>query len=296
MRLFKSVFCFFLVFNCSAQQTDSSRQVYNKKVISFLASDEMKGRATGSEQEIIAANFIFEELKKNNGCKVVRQKFEFELDSIQYKSQNIIGFINNHSKNTILLSAHYDHLGFGGKLSNSKGANAVHNGADDNASGVALLLNLAKTLSSEDLESNFLFIAYSGHEIGLFGSEYFINHLNRKYKKIELVVNFDMVGRLNTEKVIYYDCTSDIDNKINEFSSESLNISKGAVDRINTLDTKWFVEKEIPSITFSTGRHIDYHKTTDDIEYINFEGLELIENTIIKLLQENYLTTESREM
>ena len=280
MRFLLLVFYLVIAFGCASQQADTSQYSYKKEVILFLASDEMRGRATGSDQEVTAANFILNELKEIERCKAVRQKIKIDLDSVKFNSQNVIGFINNHAPKTVILSAHYDHLGMGGIHSHSKGENEVHNGADDNASGVALLLSLAKSLSVANEKYNILLVAYSGHEIGLFGSEYFSGHLKKKYKNIELVVNFDMVGRLSSDRTLYYDCTSELDGELISLSTDSLKFTKSAVDRINILDTKWFVAKEIPSITFSTGRHIDYHKTTDDIKYINFEGLELIEKKI----------------
>lgn len=278
----KNIFLYFIFsfsfFATNAQ--DSTQLSYLKEVVSFLASDSLQGRAAGSIYEAIAADFIFEELKNIKRCKVSRQAFQFSHDTISYTSQNIIGFINNRSKKTIVISAHYDHLGTGGKLSHSKGSNKIHNGADDNASGVAIMLHLAQLLSKKKESVNYLFIAHSGHELGLYGSKFFIENLKRKFKEIHLFVNFDMMGR-QSENKLYYDASLDIIDSLNFQSTDQVKFSKSTFDRINTLDSKWFVKKKIPSVTFSTGRHIDYHKSSDDVKFINFKRMAVIEKSLI---------------
>jgi Zn-dependent M28 family amino/carboxypeptidase len=295
----KVIIYIFLVLSSTLYSQSEQEETldYLEEVVSFLASDSLKGRATGSAEETISANYIFDEFKKNKRCKVSRQKFKFCKDSIEYSSQNTVAYLNNNSKKTILFSAHYDHLGMGGELSHSKGGEKVHNGADDNASGVALMLDLAKKLSSKKWKEgnyNILFVAYSGHEIGLYGSKHFSEHIKRKYKPIELVVNFDMVGRLNSERKVYFDCSEDLASKVNTLRSDSVTISKSSMDRINLLDTKWFVKKGVPSITFSTGKHIDYHKASDDIKYIDFKGILWIERMVLDWIETNYFYSNER--
>lgn len=274
-----------LSFHLSAQ--DSTEYHFLEEIVTFLAADSLKGRATGTENERVAADFIYNKFKTINRCKLRRDRFQFSHDSVHYNSQNIVAFINNRSNKTIIFSAHYDHLGYGGSLSHSKGVHQIHNGADDNASGVALLLNLAKKLSYRKDEFNYVFIAHSGHELGLYGTKHFSENLKKKYKSIHLFVNFDMVGRLNTERKLYYDCSEIIQDSLKLTSSNSIHLYKSTSDRLSTLDTKWFVLKNIPSITFSTGRHIDYHKTSDDIEYISFNGIIAISNLLFDWIDSN---------
>jgi Zn-dependent M28 family amino/carboxypeptidase len=273
----------FLGMGVFGQQPDSLKIESVKKVVDFLAGDEMRGRATGSEQEAQSADFIADDFLKIKSCKVKHQYFTIELDSLNLSSQNVIGFINNHKKKTILISAHYDHLGMGGPLSLSKKSNEVHNGADDNASGVALMLGLARTLAKENASFNFVFVAYSGHEIGLFGSKYFSENILKKHKSIALSINLDMVGRLGEDRKIYYECSSNLKTEIK--SESELQLIKSTKERIGVLDTKWLMKKGIPSITFTTGMHNDYHKASDDLEYINFKGIcqieELLKNWIL---------------
>jgi hypothetical protein len=279
------LFVTFLVFlgKLSAQEiSDSLRLIYLKEVVSYLASDSLEGRSVGSKGEKLAADYIVARLKENKNLKVTRQYFNFKVDTNTYYSQNVIGFINNHSSETVVISAHYDHIGFGGALSKSNGVYAVHNGADDNASGVSLMLDLARFVKISKTKYNYLFVAYSGHELGLYGSRFFSEHISKKYKKIILTINLDMVGRMDNDNKIYYDCTPSLEKEIKIYCEQfsEIKIIKSSSNRINILDSKWFAEKEIPCIMFTTGLHSDYHKTTDDEEYISYSGILKIENLI----------------
>jgi len=277
----------FALGNITAQVlSDSSRLAYVKDVVTYLASDSLEGRGFGSKGERLAANYIFTKFKENKRCNVVRQPFVIKIDSNIYNSQNILCFVNNGAPKTVIIMAHYDHLGWGGLLSKSNGTVAIHNGADDNASGVALVLDLARTLSRIKTKCNYLFVAFSGHELGLFGSKYFSEHISSKYKKIVLTINLDMVGRMDGDRSFYYDCTSG--SEVVETDSTYLNIGlkirKSPHDRILVLDSKWFALKKIPGITLTTGMHNDYHKISDDAQYINFVGMLKIEKFILKYL------------
>lgn len=264
--------------------TQTSQLDYYKKVITYLASDELEGRGVGTEKEALAADFIVHELQGIQKCHVKKQRFTFTLDSVRYSSQNVIGFVNRRAAKTILISAHYDHIGWGGTLSNSHGIHAVHNGADDNASGVALMLSLAKALVEKKKDVNLLFIAYGAHEVGLFGSRFFSENAKKYSQKLALALNFDMVGRLGAEKNLYYDGTEPILSEFAAQSSADLKFVKSTSDRINTLDSKWLVQQAVPSLTLSTGRQLDYHKISDDVEYIQFDGIALIEKFLMNFL------------
>ena len=274
-----------LVLNYLGYAQDDNPIQYYQTIINYLASDSLKGRATGSAEEILAADYIYNELNSINKCKVNYQQFEIKLEDTLLNSQNVIGFINNKAQSTVLFMAHYDHLGFGGELSLSKGKHEIHNGADDNASGVALMLSMANKLVNGPKDYNYLFLACSGHEIGLYGSKYFYNHFKKKYKPVHLVINFDMVGRLNSDSSLFYDCTDNLEQSINTLNHKTPVLTKSVADRLNTLDSKWWVNSNISVITFSSGRHIDYHKTSDDIKYINFKGMATIEHWLFEWLK-----------
>ncbi len=112
----------------------------------------------------------------------------------------MIGYIDNGAANTIILGAHFDHLGYGedGNSMIRTGERNIHNGADDNASGTAALIELARKIkSTKKISSNYLFIAFSGEELGLFGSKYFTEHPTIDLAAASYMINMDMVGRLS---------------------------------------------------------------------------------------------------
>jgi aminopeptidase YwaD len=200
-----------------------------------------------------------------------------QIESKQRTGHNVIGYIDNGAKNTIILGAHYDHLGYG-EDHNSLYAGAapmIHNGADDNASGTAALIELGKWLKKSGYKNNnYLFVSFSGEELGLYGSKYFTDHPGIDLKTVDYMINMDMIGRLNDSthgltiggygtsptwgKIIN---TKDSYFKINTDSSGS-----GPSDHTS------FYKKDIPVLFFFTGSHKDYHKPSDDADKINFAG------------------------
>ena len=185
--------------------------------LSFLASDLLEGRETGSEGAIKAANYIagrFEVIGLlPKGTEGYFQEFSFspkknphaepiENDSVKIKARNVIGYIDNGAENTIIIGAHFDQGGFGEDGSLDKGDPAIHNGADDNASGVAALILLGSILKDRNLNNNYLFIAFSGEEKGLFGSNYFSRNPTIPLESVNYMINMDMVGRLNKENAL----------------------------------------------------------------------------------------------
>jgi len=194
----------------------------------------------------------------------------------------VVGFIDNGKEKTIVIGAHYDHLGYGkeGSLSDTKGE--IHNGADDNASGVAALLGLAKKLKAKKLSTNVMFIAFSGEEKGLWGSNFFAKNPTISIKDMKYMVNMDMVGRLDKDKrlAVYGIGTSPVfrnvlDNQ-NTFGFKNKYDSSG----VGPSDHTSFYLEDIPVLHFFTGQHKDYHKPTDDTEFINFQGIGLVANYI----------------
>jgi Zn-dependent M28 family amino/carboxypeptidase len=251
--------------------------------VSVLASDEMKGRSTGSIQEKEANNYIESHWGTSKKTKTVRWSYSISLGDSAIQSEMIGSFINNKKDSSILIGAHIDHIGYGGVLSKSLNSTEIHNGADDNASGVALLIELQKSIAQLSLRYNVLFVAYTGHEIGTFGSKYLSEHLPKKASKLALVINYDMVGRMNDYGDVYLSITPGIENNFQPNSKE-LNIKFGDEKKLEVLDTKHFHPK-IPCVTITTGMHNDYHKTTDDSEYINCQGITLIHAFTIHVLK-----------
>lgn len=253
--------------------------MFYKEVIGYLASDEMQGRLPGSDSEKKAATYISEYFK-NKDLRLKKQKFKFVFDNTTYHGTNIIAFKNNKCDTTILISAHYDHLGSGAYKSLTP-STEIHNGADDNASGVALLLYLAEQFEKGSHRYNVLYVAYSGHEPGLFGSQYFSEKMKKRYGTIGLALNMDMVGRLDSSLQLWYTKSDNLEVSLDEMRC---NWKESTKNRLVSLDSKWLFEKGIPSITISSGMHIDYHRPSDDEVYINYEGIEIIAADLVNLL------------
>ncbi|HTH30697.1 MAG TPA: M20/M25/M40 family metallo-hydrolase, partial [Lacibacter sp.] len=204
------------------------------------------------------------------------------------KGHNVVGYINNNVANTIIIGAHYDHLGYGeDNNSRNTGAAAIHNGADDNASGTAALLELSRLLKAEGVKtSNYLFIAFSGEELGLYGSKYFTDHPTVALNTVNYMINMDMVGRFNdTAKTITVGgigtsptWSTLINEKKPAFSIKIDSSGTGPSDHTS------FYRKDIPVLFFFTGLHTDYHKPSDDFDKINYKGQLLIVKYITRLV------------
>lgn len=180
----------------------------------------------------------------------------------------------------IVIGAHYDHLGLGGFGSGSRIPDtvAVHYGADDNASGVAGIVELAKYFSDKNIElkRSLLFISFDAEEMGLLGSRYFINNPLIELKKIVAMINFDMIGRLNDNNAITIGGTGtslETELILNQLSSNSpLKLSYSSKG-YGPSDHAMFYSENIPVFFFFTGAHADYHTHRDNISGINAEGI-----------------------
>lgn len=282
------VFPVFMGYGQTTKQDSVWIQQLQKDVF-FLASDSLKGRFPSTEGDKIAANYICDRFKKLNLIPFYPttyiQNFSFPYEDKLLSTQNIIAQTNTEKPCKFIITAHYDHLGLGKTHSREIFKNKIHNGADDNASGVALLLALAEKFMREENKLNFsiVFICFSGHETGLFGSKAFVGSNNKKTNQIlnetKYVLNLDMVGRLDTlqnPSPLYFRIPkNDIQNS---WKDENLPHSKENIKIIIktneiALDDSCFSELDIPSVTFSTGLHQDYHTSNDDAEKINYVGM-----------------------
>ena len=228
---------------------------------------------------------------KNTDSSVVNKfkkaRIAVSLEPEKRTGHNVIGFIDNHKTSTVVLGAHYDHLGFGDHGSLYRGAPAIHNGADDNASGVAMILELARYLKTLDLNSNVMILAFSGEELGLYGSNFFVKTDLLKTLDIKYMINLDMVGRLDTSDILIVNGTGtskeweEIFDKVDKIGLELKTSESG----VGPSDHTSFYLQDIPVLHFFTGTHEDYHKPSDDPEKINYQGMEsifsLISNIVI---------------
>lgn len=279
-----------------AQHADESLV---RKHIYRLASDKMKGRGTGSKELDKAARYIERHFKKYGlvpmGSERYRQPFTATVrrvvvvDSVR-KASNLVGFLDNDAPYTIIIGAHYDHLGMGrqGSSLDSLPEGKIHNGADDNASGVAGLLELARHFSQNDRKEpyNFLFIAFSAEELGLLGSRHFVENPSLPLGQVHFMLNMDMIGRYNPERGIgiggygtspsWPEVFNPVDTSIKFFTD---NAGKGGSDHHT------FYMKNIPVLFFHTGGHPDYHAPGDDPDKINYDAMVEIIDLEIQLIE-----------
>ncbi|WPQ64106.1 M20/M25/M40 family metallo-hydrolase [Chitinophaga sancti] len=189
---------------------------------------------------------------------------------------NVIGFLDNKAPATIIIGAHFDHLGKG-EDHNSLTPNdkSIHNGADDNASGTAALIELARLLKGAHFNKyNFLFTAFSGEELGLFGSKYLADHPPVQLESVDYMINMDMIGRLDTSKGLQVGGvgTSPVwPEVLKGVAPAGLKLTFDSSGTGPSDHTSFYL-KNIPVLFFFTGSHADYHKPSDDADRINYNG------------------------
>lgn len=220
-------------------------------------------------------------------------KLKVDLGEKMRKGNNVIGYIDNGAPATVIIGAHYDHLGYGedGNSLYRTGAPQIHNGADDNASGTAALIELAKMLKKSKLKANnYLFIAFSGEELGLFGSKYFTDHPTVNISNANYMINMDMVGRLSDSSkalTIGGIGTSPAWGKSITAVKEKYFTIHYDSSGTGPSDHTSFYRKDIPVLFFFTGLHNDYHKPTDDADRINYTGEYMIIRYIYNIIEKN---------
>ena len=198
---------------------------------------------------------------------------------------NVVGYLpptaaEPHDKPYVALGAHYDHLGHGesGSLAGADAAGEVHNGADDNASGVAAVLAAGVELAGRERDRGVVLAFWSGEEIGLLGSQEFVNDGPVPMEEVAAYVNFDMVGRMrnNTLTVQALGSSSVWPGLVDEANGAFDFVLQRVSDPYLPTDSIRFVEADVPSLALFTGSHSEYHRPSDDVETINFPGLERI--------------------
>lgn len=221
------------------------------------------------------------------------------------KAHNVIGYLNFNAPTTIIIGAHYDHLGYGEDGNSLDGSGQIHNGADDNASGTAALMELARLLyNTKARNNNYLFIAFSGEELGLLGSKYWLQHptisVNMNY-----MINMDMIGRYDSSRKLTVGGygTSSIWNDVFETATDARLVTKFDSSGSGPSDHSAFYHDSIPVLFFFTNTEPDYHKATDDADKINYKDETEIINYIVNIINATndkgklaYLKTKDQEM
>ncbi len=224
-------------------------------------------------------------LMDNNPCVI-----NVDIRRAQHTAYNVVGFHDNGAANTVVIGAHFDHLGWGDEGSMYRGERAIHNGADDNASGVAAMLQLATDLVKDDKarSNNYLFMAFSGEEKGLYGSNYWTKHPTMPIAQLNYMINLDMVGRLDTAKGLAINGvgTSPAWNTALQALPQQDFAVKTSESGVGPSDHTSFYLQDVPAVHFFTGTHADYHKPSDDEHLINYTGMLGIVRKIEALVRE----------
>jgi aminopeptidase YwaD len=223
-----------------------------------------------------------------NGTAPVQMDMVAEIIKEEATGNNVMGYLDNKAATTIVIGAHYDHLGHGGDESLYRGEPAVHNGADDNASGVAGVIELARYIKEKGPKNNnYLFMAFSGEEKGLLGSGHFTKKSTIDLEKVNYMLNMDMIGRLKPEEptlIVSGVGTSDAWKITMDFIKPSGMKIKTTESGVGPSDHTSFYLKNIPVLHFFSGTHNDYHKPSDDEALINYKGELDILNYMITLI------------
>ncbi len=214
--------------------------------------------------------------------------FNIDMERIKVTTSNVIAMIEGNdpqlTNEFIVIGAHFDHLGFGGWGSGSRmpDTTAVHNGADDNASGTAGIIELAERLAADagKFKRSVVVMAFGAEEMGLLGSQFFAANPLIDLKNVKVMINFDMIGRLDPEKnsvmVAGTGTAVELDNYLKVYEEESELTFGHSPEGYGASDHASFYASGVPVLFFSTGAHEDYHTPFDDAEKVNYEGEKLI--------------------
>ena len=292
----KTITSFILLFFCFLPGLLWPQKIEKQTLIDdirYLSSDKLEGRETLKEGNTLAAQYIidrFEKLGLSTQYPGYVQNFTLGdgAESLG-KGKNVIGFIpGTASSDIILLMAHYDHLG--------KKNGEIFNGADDNASGTAALLNMAAYFKSSPPAYSILFVATDAEEMGLLGAKALVQDFPFPLKQLNLVVNMDMISRSDDNTLYavgtrYYPQFKPYLNIAGNQSAVDLVLGNdgenGELDWTNASDHAPFHQKNIPFIYFGVADHEDYHKPTDTFENIEeqfyWQACELVLDFILKI-------------
>ena len=273
--------------------------------ITFLASEELNGREAGTADEAKAANYIadlfrdfglepagddqtfFQEFTINTS--ILNNPHSTDTTGEKRLSKNVAGIVRGtgDSEEIIILGAHYDHLGYGEFGSLYRGDTPrIHNGADDNASGTAGLIELAQYFGKNRPATDILFLAFSGEEMGLLGSAHFVEEPTVNIDNAVAMINMDMIGRMEEEKLIIFGTgtSADWEDILLVANTDSLNLDL-VEDGTGASDHTSFYYQNIPVLHYFTDTHSDYHRPSDDVEYINHQGIAKTISHVVRVIQ-----------
>jgi aminopeptidase YwaD len=272
--------------------------------IRFLSSDALEGRGTGTAGNDSAAAFASRRYAALRLTPIVPGYLQsFTARSAisahggvpaELRTQNVVALLPGTDPalrgQLVVVGAHIDHLGRStvGAL-DPMAQNAIRNGADDNASGTAAVLELARLFRDRPMRRSMLFVNFSGEELGLLGSQYFVEHSPLPVDSIVAMLNFDMIGRMRGDSVIVYGVATatELPALLDSANVRARLTVRGIGDGFGPSDHSSFFARGIPVLHFFTNIHDDYHRASDDFEKINVAGtarvIELAEGVLRQL-------------
>ena len=272
-----------------------------KSHITYLSSDGLRGRSSGTPGDRLAKDYIVNHFT-NAGLPTERM-IEVQEHYVaksrlkpknKVKTYNIIATLPGNDEQLkneyVVIGAHYD------SVKNTLGL--IHNGADDNGSGTAMILELFEKFASTNTHRRTLvFMTFGGEELGLLGSKHYVNNPTIDLSKVQLMVNLDMVGRMDEENNVQLGgspSATNLSSKLHPFFVNSkiniIDLGKGIFSRSDHYN---FYKKDIPVLFFFTGIHPDYHTATDDEDKINYDGMMEISQVVEPIVSE-FANSEER--
>lgn len=281
----------------SLQQVEVKSQLFDADAllerVRFLSLDSLEGRRTGEKGGLIARDYVVSQFKKNGISPLLSeytQPFSFEgrRDKITYEGANVLGLIKGteHPEKYVVISAHYDHVG----VNNGE----IYNGADDDASGTSAIIAIAEYLQKNPPKHSVIIAAFDAEEMGLRGAAHFLEANTIPKEQIALDINLDMVGRNNNNElyVVGTNLYTQLQPAITDLElPENFKLSvghdglDGKDNWVSSSDHGPFHRQEIPFLYFGVEDHKDYHKPTDDFEFIQPEFYAKAVAVIISVLE-----------
>lgn len=297
MSIFNKLFVAFLLFFIPLSSYSQNKDVENnlKKYVDFITADSLLGRAAGSNGEKTVANYIYDQLIMANVDMLTPRDGEdfYFVNKDTLQSRNIIGVIPGYDKNLnneyIVIGAHLDHLGVNSVNNNGNVVKQIYSGADDNASGIATLLETAKLISQNRFmfRRSVVFAFFGAEELGMVGSWYFLNRSFKDTNNIVMMINLDMVGRSTGENKMQVFTASDnpdLSALIKGVSQKSIFLkpSVSSVDYFPS-DHRLFHQKGIPVVLFTSGVHRDYHTPRDTKDKLDYNQMAHLSEFVYSL-------------
>ena len=254
-----------------------------------LASDALEGREAGANGGKAACAYLQTELHKVSGISAAGTSGWLQEFAPDYR--NVLAVLPGSdpelSKEVIVIGAHYDHVGRGNQTNSFGPFGHIHNGADDNASGTAALLELIDAFTSltPAPRRTVLFAFWDAEEVGLLGSKHWVRHPTRPLNDIRLTLNVDMLGRLREGKltVMGWRSAAGLRARLTAVNPQGDLHYLYTPTVIADSDHYSFYEAGIPSIHFDTGKHEDYHRPSDDADKLNYEGIQRLSEMVFRL-------------